>query len=142
MADDKTISFDPTLQETASPPPLVRIIEALLFVGGPPLSAERACEHIRGLTPEQFNQTAAPAFRVALMIATSAGLLAGGVVSQSRMGFIATLAGAGFNQVNGLANQRGRQESLCLLVVTMPLGDLSITMIRGICPSGGTVQSP
>ncbi len=39
-----------------SPPPLPRIIEALLFVGGAPLSAERACEHIRGLTAAQFTQ--------------------------------------------------------------------------------------
>lgn len=37
-----------------SPPPLNRIIEALLFVGGPPLSPERACEQIRGLSLEQF----------------------------------------------------------------------------------------
>jgi segregation and condensation protein B len=56
MADD-AIPSDATLRETASPPPLPRIIEALLFVGGPPLSAERACEHIRGLTPAQFNHT-------------------------------------------------------------------------------------
>jgi segregation and condensation protein B len=38
-----------------SPPPLVRIVEALLFVGGSPLSAERARAAIRGLTPEQFD---------------------------------------------------------------------------------------
>jgi segregation and condensation protein B len=40
-----------------SPPPLVRIVEALLFVGGSPLSAERACAAIRGLTPEQFDSS-------------------------------------------------------------------------------------
>ncbi len=40
----------------AAPPPLVRIVEALLFVGGPPLTAVRACEAIRGLTPAQFLQ--------------------------------------------------------------------------------------
>ena len=44
----------------------------------------------------QFNQTAGPALRMALMLAVSACLLAGVVVSQSRMGFIATLTGAGF----------------------------------------------
>lgn len=38
----------------AAPPSPVRIIEALLFVGGPPLTPTRACEVIRGLTPEQF----------------------------------------------------------------------------------------
>lgn len=40
--------------DDAAPPPLERIIEALLFVGGAPLSAVRACETVRGLTPEQF----------------------------------------------------------------------------------------
>jgi segregation and condensation protein B len=39
-----------------APPPLHRIIEALLFVGGPPLTAVRAGETIRGLTPAQFIQ--------------------------------------------------------------------------------------
>jgi segregation and condensation protein B len=38
------------------PPPLPRIIEALLFVGGPPLTPQRACEALRGLTPEQFKE--------------------------------------------------------------------------------------
>ncbi|HZT81668.1 MAG TPA: SMC-Scp complex subunit ScpB [Gemmataceae bacterium] len=38
----------------SAPPPLVRIIEALLFVGGAPLTAARAGEAVRGLTPEQL----------------------------------------------------------------------------------------
>ena len=38
----------------AAPPPLPRIVEALLFVGGPPLTAARACEAVRGLTPAGF----------------------------------------------------------------------------------------
>jgi segregation and condensation protein B len=38
-----------------SPPPLMRIIEALLFVGGPPLALGLAGEIIRGLTKEQFD---------------------------------------------------------------------------------------
>jgi len=38
------------------PPPVVRIVEALLFVGGAPLTTERACDAIRGLTEEQFLQ--------------------------------------------------------------------------------------
>src|SRR5437899_11744942 len=42
-----------------SPPPLVRIVEALLFLGGVPLTAARACEVVRGLTPEQFNEAIA-----------------------------------------------------------------------------------
>src|SRR3954469_897244 len=38
----------------AAPPPPGRIVEALLFVGGPPLTAARAGEVVRGLGPEQF----------------------------------------------------------------------------------------
>jgi segregation and condensation protein B len=40
----------------AAPPPPERIIEALLFIGGAPLSSASACEVVRGLTPEQFSQ--------------------------------------------------------------------------------------
>jgi segregation and condensation protein B len=43
----------------ASPPPLERIVEALLFLGGPPLTAARAGEAVRGLTAEQFAQAIA-----------------------------------------------------------------------------------
>jgi segregation and condensation protein B len=50
-------SLAPTPEGPASPPPLERIIEALLFVGGPPLTAIRASEAVRGLTPEQLRQT-------------------------------------------------------------------------------------
>jgi segregation and condensation protein B len=42
------------LDASATPPPPVRILEALLFVGGAPLTADRAAVAIRGLTPEQF----------------------------------------------------------------------------------------
>lgn len=42
--------------ESEVPPAPLQIIEAMLFVGGPPLKAERACEIIRGLTPEQFRE--------------------------------------------------------------------------------------
>jgi len=38
----------------ATPPPVVRIIESLLFAGGQPVSAELACDIIRGLTPAHF----------------------------------------------------------------------------------------
>src|SRR5205823_4244975 len=41
---------------TIAPPPLERIVEALLFVGGAPLTAVRACEAARGLTPALFAQ--------------------------------------------------------------------------------------
>jgi segregation and condensation protein B len=40
----------------SAPPPLRRIIEAMLFVGGTPLTAERAAEAVRGLTAEQFRE--------------------------------------------------------------------------------------
>ena len=42
--------------ESAAPPPLRRIIEALLFVGGAPLTFVRAAESVRGLTAEQFRE--------------------------------------------------------------------------------------
>lgn len=45
-----------TPDRSAAPPPLVRIVEALLFVGGPPLTAVRVCEVIRGLTETQFTE--------------------------------------------------------------------------------------
>jgi segregation and condensation protein B len=37
-----------------APPPVRRIVEALLFVGGPPLTAVQASQSIRGLTANQF----------------------------------------------------------------------------------------
>lgn len=46
---------EPVNEPTVPPTPL-QIIEAMLFVGGPPLSAEHAAEAIRGLTPEQFRE--------------------------------------------------------------------------------------
>jgi len=41
----------------AAPPSPLRIVEALLFVGGTPLTAQRVGEIIRGFTPEQFTQS-------------------------------------------------------------------------------------
>src|SRR5207249_2783939 len=38
-----------------APPPVKRIIEAILFTGGAPLSAIRAMEAIRGLTQSQLS---------------------------------------------------------------------------------------
>ncbi|HXG11762.1 MAG TPA: SMC-Scp complex subunit ScpB [Gemmataceae bacterium] len=51
-----------TQPQAKSPPPTeppspLRIVEALLFVGGAPLTAARACEMVRGLTPAQFAET-------------------------------------------------------------------------------------
>jgi segregation and condensation protein B len=42
-----------------SPPSVVRLVEAMLFVGGAPLSAARACEVLQGVTPEAFTQAIA-----------------------------------------------------------------------------------
>jgi segregation and condensation protein B len=39
-----------------TPPPLVRILEALLFVGGAPLTAARAAEVVRGLDANEFQE--------------------------------------------------------------------------------------
>ena len=45
--------------ETAGPQPIspLRIVEALLFVGGAPLTQARAAEIVRGMTAEQFEET-------------------------------------------------------------------------------------
>ncbi len=44
------------VEEAATPPPALRIIEALLFVGGTALTAKRAREILRGLSEEQFDE--------------------------------------------------------------------------------------
>ena len=46
----------PSSSATSEPPPVRRILEALLFVGGPPLTLARAIEAINGLTVAQFTQ--------------------------------------------------------------------------------------
>jgi len=43
-------------EQPKAPPPPLRILEALLFVGGLPLTIERAMKIIRGLSAEQFAQ--------------------------------------------------------------------------------------
>lgn len=40
-----------------TPPPVHRILEALLFVGGSPLTFEKAKQIIRGLTQDQFQES-------------------------------------------------------------------------------------
>jgi segregation and condensation protein B len=59
VPEDADVAATRTEREPATPavpPPLPRIVEALLFVGGAPLTAERACDTIRGLTPAQFHE--------------------------------------------------------------------------------------
>lgn len=53
-ADAPTPVADAPSSPEDTPPDPLRIIEALLFVAGQPLKAERICEIIRGLTAEQF----------------------------------------------------------------------------------------
>jgi segregation and condensation protein B len=52
--DEGAAAAGPPPAEPAAPPPLARIVEAMLFIGGAPLTAERACEAVRKLTPPQF----------------------------------------------------------------------------------------
>jgi segregation and condensation protein B len=51
--DERDIA-EPAAEE--APPPLEQIVEALLFVGGAPLTAALAARAVRGLTAEQFAQ--------------------------------------------------------------------------------------
>jgi segregation and condensation protein B len=53
MAELETTSSAATAN--GAPPSMLRIVEALLFVGGPPLTAVRAGEVVRGLTADQFH---------------------------------------------------------------------------------------
>jgi segregation and condensation protein B len=51
------VSAPPTRGTEESPPPSpLQIVEAMLFVGGPPLTAAKAGSAVRGLTPERFRE--------------------------------------------------------------------------------------
>ncbi|MCS7045349.1 MAG: SMC-Scp complex subunit ScpB [Gemmataceae bacterium] len=54
--DNDAGEVSPCQGSDGAPPPPVRILEALLFVGGAPLTAERAGKIIRGLKPAEFSQ--------------------------------------------------------------------------------------
>lgn len=56
QASDSSSAAPEQAPADAAPPSPLRIVEALLFVGGAPLSARRAGELIRGLEEEQFAQ--------------------------------------------------------------------------------------
>ena len=45
----------PTAHSPDVPPTPEQIVEAMLFVGGPPLTAEAACAAVRGLTRDRFH---------------------------------------------------------------------------------------
>jgi segregation and condensation protein B len=49
-------TIPPSTMSETPPPPLIRILEALLFVGGPPLTAQRAAEVVRGLGEAEFQE--------------------------------------------------------------------------------------
>jgi segregation and condensation protein B len=55
-APRERLAPEPTATDTEPPPSPEQIIEAMLFVGGHPLTAAVACSAIRGLSPEQFQQ--------------------------------------------------------------------------------------
>ncbi|MSR33110.1 MAG: SMC-Scp complex subunit ScpB [Gemmataceae bacterium] len=53
---------DQAKEETSiddAPPSVERLVEAMLFVGGGPLSAKRVCAILRGVAPEEILQTVA-----------------------------------------------------------------------------------
>jgi chromosome segregation and condensation protein ScpB len=52
----KTPPLAEAVNEPTIPPTPIQILEALLFVGGPALTAEHAAEAIRGLSPDQFRE--------------------------------------------------------------------------------------
>lgn len=49
------LPVEPPPEEPTAPPPPMRILEALLFVGGPALTLPRALKIVRGLSDEQFH---------------------------------------------------------------------------------------
>lgn len=58
---EESVSSLPTLHSPlstphsdAAPPSPEQLVEAMLFVGGHPLTADAACSAVRGLTPERF----------------------------------------------------------------------------------------
>lgn len=55
---EETAALEPpaTPVDATTPPAPIRILEALLFIGGSPLTSTRACQVIRGLTAEQFTE--------------------------------------------------------------------------------------
>jgi segregation and condensation protein B len=44
--------------EKSLPPSALQIVEGMLFIGGPPLTAAKACSAVRGLTPDRFHELA------------------------------------------------------------------------------------
>lgn len=55
--DTESVPLAEAAVEPEIPPSPLQIVEALLFIGGQPLKAEKACEIIRGLNVEHFRET-------------------------------------------------------------------------------------
>jgi segregation and condensation protein B len=53
----QTVPLAEAAVEPEIPPTPLQIIEAMLFIGGQPLKAEKACEIVRGLGVEQFRES-------------------------------------------------------------------------------------
>ena len=58
VAEARTAMLFPSSVQapTETPPSPLQIVEAMLFVGGPPLTAEKVCSAVRGLTPEKVRE--------------------------------------------------------------------------------------
>ncbi len=48
------VAFPASVADEETPPTPDQLVEAMLFVGGPPLTADAACAAVRGLTPDGF----------------------------------------------------------------------------------------
>lgn len=56
-AERPAMLFPSTVQTpTEAPPSPLQIVEAMLFVGGPPLTADKVCSAVRGLTAERVRE--------------------------------------------------------------------------------------
>ena len=56
-ADRPAMLFPSTVQTpTEAPPSPLQIVEAMLFVGGPPLTADKVCSAVRGLTADRVRE--------------------------------------------------------------------------------------
>jgi segregation and condensation protein B len=56
IAPPRKVAESRTTEEPEEPPPLPRLLEALFFAGGPPLTVDRVAEVIRGLTQDDYQE--------------------------------------------------------------------------------------
>ncbi|MBX9585330.1 MAG: SMC-Scp complex subunit ScpB [Gemmataceae bacterium] len=117
-----------------------QIVEALLFVGGPPLTAEAACAAVRGLTPDAFREAvdglSAKYRRQARPYAVEAR--AGGFV----LAPLPAYRGVRERLVGGPREARLSQPALDVLAVVayrQPVGKAEVDAARGT-DSGGVLR--